>query len=117
MKNKLVQSVKATISSIIVALLIAGLLLFGIKLFLGRKIGDVFTLVNKVSITTDTKAEPVQTTISTDENTETTTIKNYPEYGTQYGTIEIDKINVKLPIYYGDTLEILKKGVGHSSGS
>ena len=117
MKNKVVQSVKATISSIIVALLIAGLLLFGIKLFLGRKIGDVFTLVNKVSITTDTKAEPVQTTISTDENTETTTIKNYPEYGTEYGTIEIDKINVKLPIYYGDTLEILKKGVGHSSGS
>ena len=54
MKNKLVQSVKATISSIIVALLIAGLLLLGIKLFLGRKIGDVFTLVNKVSITTDT---------------------------------------------------------------
>ena len=74
MKNKLVQSVKATISSIIVALLIAGLLLFGIKLFLGRKIGDIFTLVNKVSITSDTKAVPVQTTISTDENTDTTTI-------------------------------------------
>ena len=117
MKNKLVQSVKATISSIIVALLIAVVLLLSIKLFLGRKIDEIFTLINKVSITTAEKAEPVQTTISTDSDTETTTIKNYPEYGTQYATIKIDKIDVNLPVYYGDTLEILKKGVGHSSGS
>ena len=117
MKNKLVQSVKAIINSIIVALLISGLLLLCIKLFLGRKIDEVFTLVNKVSINTDTKAEPAETTISTDTNTDKNTIKNYPEYGTQYATIEIDKIGVNLPVYYGDTLEILKKGVGHSSGS
>ena len=117
MQNKLVQTVKATISSIIVALLITGTLLFGIKLFLGREIEKVFTLVNKVSITTNAKAEPEQTTISTDEETEQTIIKNYPEYGTQYATIEIDKIDVNLPVYFGDTLEILKKGVGHSSGS
>ena len=66
---------------------------------------------------TDTKAEPAETIISTDTNTDKNTIKNYPEYGTQYATIEIDKIGVNLPVYYGDTLEILKKGVGHSSGS
>ena len=117
MKNKLVQSVKATIRSIIVALLISGLLLLFIKLFLGRKIDEIFTLVNKVSIATNEKAEPAQTTISINEENEKKEIKNYPEYGTQYATIEIDKIDVKLPVYYGDTLEILKKGVGHSSGS
>ena len=117
MNNKLVQSVKATISSIIVALLIAGLLLFGIKLFLGRKIDEVFTLVNKVSVTTATNTEPAQTTIKKDIDTEKNTIKNYPTYGTQYATIQIDKIDVNLPVYFGDTLEILKKGVGHSSGS
>lgn len=113
MQNKLVQTVKATISSIIVALLITGILLFGIKLFLGREIEKVFTLVNKVSITTNAKAEPEQTVISEEKQT----LKNYPEYGTQYATIEIDKIDVNLPVYFGDTLEILKKGVGHSSGS
>ena len=117
MKNKLVQSVKATINSIIVALLISGLLLLCIKLFLGRKIDEIFTLVNKVSIATNEKAEHSQTTISIDEESKKTIIRNYPEYGTQYATIEIDKINVNLPVYYGDTLEILKKGVGHSSGS
>ena len=113
MKNRLVQTVKATISSIIVAVLITVLLLVGIKLFLGREIEKVFTLVNKVSITTSAKAEPEQTIISEEKQT----LQNYPEYGTQYATIEIDKIDVNLPVYFGDTLEILKKGVGHSSGS
>ena len=117
MKNKLVQSVKATISSIIVALLITGMMLLGIKLFLGREIDNIFTLANKVSIATNNQGEQAATVISTDNENEKATIKNYPEYGTQYATIEIDKIGVNLPVYYGDTLDILKKGVGHSSGS
>lgn len=113
MQNNLVQSIKATISSIIVALLITLILILGIKLFLGREIETIFTLVNKVSITTNREVEPKEIIISEEKQT----LQNYPEYGTQYGTIEIEKINITLPIYYGDTLEILKKGVGHSSGS
>ena len=50
-------------------------------------------------------------------NEEKNTLENYPEYGTKYGTIEIEKIDLELPIYFGDTLEILKNGIGHSSGS
>ena len=93
------------------------LLLLAIKLFLGRKIDNIFTLANKVSIATNNQGEQAAPVISTDNENEKTTIKNYPEYGTQYATIEIDKIGVNLPVYYGDTLDILKKGVGHSSGS
>ena len=111
--NKLVQSVKATINSIIVAFLITGLLILVIDLFLGQEIREVFSLVNKVSITIDENKEPIETTISEENNT----LINYPEYGTKYATIEIPKIDVNLPVYFGDTLEILKKGVGHSSGS
>ena len=44
-------------------------------------------------------------------------MQNYPEYGTQYATLEIPRLNLNVPVYFGDTLEILKKGVGHSSGS
>lgn len=113
MKNKLAQALKATISSIIVALFITGLLTFAINLFLGQEIGKIFSLVNKVSITIDENRKQEETII----NEENKSLENYPEYGTKYGTIEIDKINVNLPIYFGDTLEILKKGVGHSSGS
>ena len=113
MQNKLLQTLKATISSIIVALFITGLLILVINLFFGQEIGEIFSLVNKVSITIDENKEPVETTISEEENK----LINYPEYGTQYATIQIDKIDVNLPVYFGDTLEILKKGVGHSSGS
>lgn len=113
MQNKLVQAIKATISSIIVALFITGLLILVINLFFGQEIGEMFSLVNKVSITIDENKQPIETIINEEKNT----LENYPEYGTKYGTLEIDKINVSLPIYFGDTLEILKKGVGHSSGS
>ena len=113
MHNKLLQTLKATISSIIVALFITGLLILVINLFFGQEIGEIFSLVNKVSITIDENKEVAETTISEEENK----LINYPEYGTQYATIQIDKIDVNLPVYFGDTLEILKKGVGHSSGS
>ena len=110
--NKLGQAVKATISSIIVALIITGLLILVINLFLGQEIGEIFSLVNKVSITIDENKTQEATTIG-----EQNKLKNYPEYGTKYATIEIEKIDASLPVYFGDTLEILKKGVGHSSGS
>lgn len=113
MQNKLVQGIKATISSIIVALFITGLLILVIYLFFGQEIGETFSLVNKVSITIDENKKQEETTINEEKNT----LEHYPEYGTKYATITIDKIDVELPVYFGDTLDILKKGVGHSSGS
>ena len=69
------------------------------------------SLISKVSIGVSDSSEVVNTVIDDKK------IKNYPEYGTKYATIKIPKIDVELPVYYGDTLDILKKGVGHSSGS
>ena len=103
--------IKATIIDVIVALFITVIVIGGIYLFWGPEIDENISIINKVSIDLDNKKEEV-TTINTDN-----VIENYPEYGTQYATIEIPKINVNLPVYFGDTLEILKKGVGHSSGS
>ncbi|MCI8273215.1 MAG: class D sortase [Clostridia bacterium] len=113
MQNKLLQLVKATITSIIVALLITMLLIFAINLFLGQEIEATISLVNKVSITINDNKPQEEAVL----NQETSRLVNYPEYGTKYATIEINKIGVNLPVYFGDTLEILKKGVGHSSGS
>lgn len=113
MQNRLLETVKATISSIIVALLITGILILGINLFFGQKIEEIILLANKVSISTQAKNEIKETSINVEEQV----LINYPEYGSKYGTLKIDKINVDLPVYFGDTLEILKNGVGHSSGS
>lgn len=105
--------IKVTIIDLIVALFIVLIIFTVIYLCYGKEISNLIELVNQIAL----KVE------NTDENKEieidkiTSKLINYPEYGTQYATIEIPKINVNLPIYFGDTLEILKKGVGHSSGS
>ena len=105
---------KTTIQILIISILITCCIILGIKLMWGEKIDTALILANKVAITTNEKANQEQTTTISEEKK---SLENYPEYGTQYATIEIDKIDVNLPVYYGDTLEILKKGVGHSSGS
>ena len=105
------NTIKATIINVIVALLITISIIACIYLFCGARINEAISLVNKVSV--DIENKKVEETTINNENK----IENYPEYGTQYATIEIPKIDVNLPVYFGDTLEILKNGVGHSSGS
>lgn len=109
----MVKVLKATIIDLIVAFLIIVILMGGINLLYGQKVKEAFSLINKVSIDIENKQEVGKTEINIEEKK----LINYPEYGTQYATIEIPKIDVNLPVYFGDTLEILKKGVGHSSGS
>lgn len=112
MHNKFIKkTIKATIISIIVALLITIGLILCIKLFVGAQIENIISLANLVTI--ETNQEQKETSI----NTENKIMQDYPKYGTQYATIEIPRIDVNLPVYFGDTLEILKKGVGHDSGS
>ncbi len=114
MHNKrIIQASKATISVIIVALLLVGIIFFATYLFFGQEIDTAVLLLNTVSVNLNENKEQVPTIL----NEEKQTLENYPEYGTQYATIEIPRINANLPVYFGDTLEILKKGVGHSSGS
>lgn len=104
--------IKATIIDVIVAFLILILIIFSIYMCLGQAIEENIQLINQVAIKVENTAEQKEM-----EMNENNRLENYPEYGTQYATIEISKIDVDLPVYYGDTLEILKKGVGHSSGS
>ena len=111
MPKFIVKTLKATIIYVIVALFITALIILIGKLFCGAKIEETISLVSKVAI--DLEQKDVEPTELSEDNK----IKNYPEYGSKYATIEIPKIDVNLPVYFGDTLEILKNGVGHSSGS
>ena len=107
----LAMTIKATIKYLIVALLITIVIVMGIYLLFGQEVNETLSIASKVAIDIENK-KVEETTMSEDNK-----IQNYPEYGTQYATIEIPRINVNLPGYFGDTLEVLKKGVGHSSGS
>ena len=107
----LAMTIKATIKYLIVALLIIIVIVMGIYLLFGQEVNETLSIASKVAI--DLENKKVEETTITEDNK----IQNYPEYGTQYATIEIPRINVNLPVYFGDTLEVLKNGVGHSSGS
>lgn len=98
---------------LITAIIITACIMAGIKLLFGKKIETILILANKVSVSSNQDKIQEKTII----NEEKKSLENYPEYGTQYATIEIPRIDAELPVYFGDTLEILKKGVGHSSGS
>ena len=112
LSNIVVKTCKATIIDLIVALLITVVIVGTIYLLFGQEVNETFSIVSKVSIDVENKKEAQPITISDDNK-----LQNYPEYGTQYATLEIPRLNLNVPVYFGDTLEILKKGVGHSSGS
>ena len=106
------ELLKATIKVIIVALLFAVFLVLAIHVALKNEIKQAISFIDLISVD-ESKYEQQEMVI--DENTKK--IKEYPEYGTQYATIKIDKIDKELPVYFGDDLNTLKKGVGHSTGS
>lgn len=114
-KNKTKYVIIANLYSIVIAIIIIIFILGMIKILFGTQIETAFMVANKVSINVDSNKD--NTNQETKIDTEKKTLENYPEYGTQYATIEIPRIDANLPVYFGDTLEILKKGVGHSSGS
>lgn len=108
------KTIKATIISIIVALFVTIAIIVCVNIFAGAQIEQTITLANRVAIDIkqETETEFKETTINENQK-----LASYPDYGSKYATIEIPQIGVDLPVYFGDTLEILKNGVGHSSGS
>ena len=106
------QIIEATIIDVIVASIIVIAIIITTKILFGKQIKKAIEVVDMVSIKTDNSIIPE---IKFDQ--EKSTITNYPEYGSRYGNIKIESLDISLPLYYGDKLSILKNGIGQSSGS
>ena len=104
--------IKATIKNTIVAFAYVAIIILIIAILFGNKISAAISLINTVSIETGEK-----NTQEIKINLKSNMLEEYPEYGTQYGKLIIQDLDVDLPLYFGDTLSILRYGVGHSSGS
>lgn len=102
--------VKATIAKIIVAFLYVFILLLGIYFMFSNQISKAFSIIEMISIETN---KEILSDVKID--LETKNLKEYPEYGTRYGTIKIPSLEIELPLYFGDSLDILKNGIGHSN--
>ncbi len=102
---------KATIIPIIVALLFSGSVVLAANIAFGPQIEKSIALINQMSVKRTDQEEKISF------NEEKKRLEHYPEYGTQYGRVYIDSIGIDLPVYLGDSKEILKLGVGHYDGS
>lgn len=103
---------KATITYIIVALLFVAILLGSIQAIFGNQISTAIALTDMISVQTQDK---VLSEIKF--NSATKRLQKRPEYGTKYATLKIESIGKELPLYFGDNLNILRNGVGQSSGA
>lgn len=78
----------------------------------GEQINDYLSLINMITIA---EKQVEEQEISFDSVKRRLT--NYPKWGSIWATLEIPSINLNVPIYHGDSLDILRYGVGHFSGS
>lgn len=79
-----------------------------------EKLNNYFALASlitdKTSVT-ETEKEP------TKFNFTKKSLTSYPSMGDKWATLKIDEIDLSLPVFQGDTLDILKNGVGHYIGT
>lgn len=110
--NICMKITKATIRHLIVALLLAILFLTIIYGLTRKQVDSTMALIKTISI--NSKKEIVNNIVF---NKEEKKVRNRPEYGTKYADIKIDSLNINLPLYFGDTLSILRNGAGQTSGA
>lgn len=122
LRTKIRNTLRTTISDIIVVLLFLLIIINVVKLFGEAKINEVFSTLNmivinheqqKVNISIEEIANKEEIKIDEEKNR----LTKYPSIGEKYGQIKIESIGVDLPLYFGDSLDILKNGIGHSTWS
>lgn len=112
MLSKIINILKATINSTIVAFVYVGIILGIIAILFSSKISMAISLINTITIKTEDKlASEVKIDLSNNR------LETKPQYGTKYGTLTIEDLGIELPIYYGDDLSILRYGIGHTFGT
>lgn len=112
MHNKAIsQILRTTISDIIVVLLFLLILVNAVYYIGQEKIDYTINTIKLMLIKPEVaeEVEKVEIKVTADKK-----LTHYPYYGEQYGTVKIESIGVDLPLFYGDSLDILKNGIGHS---
>ena len=119
MQNKYVKLLKATIFYVIVAFFIVWMIC-SISIKLGKEkflmATDLIDMVTVNANQDEVQVPPVLQSFEGESNN-AFVLTNCPEYGSQYATLKIESIGVDLPIYYGKTMDLLKKGIGHDNDS
>lgn len=110
--TKTKKVLKVITNSLVVAFFFSAIFVTMYLIFFGNQTRSYVTFLNNISFE---EIIPSNEDVSID--IETKQITNYPGRNTKYGTLEITSVDIKLPIYLGDSYENLSKGIGHYAGS
>ena len=105
---------KDVFEQLVISFFFASLIFVLVYFLFGSQINTYLSLVNMITLTeSDVNIENEKVSF----NAVSKRLNNRPLWGNKFATLEIPDINLVLPVYHGDTLDILKYGVGHFSGS
>ena len=104
MKNKVIS----IIQSLLCCVIYIAIIYVTVMLLAGKYISEANSYIDLIS----TKEGDTQ---NTKLELGTNGLKLRPEYGSTYGRITVPSVSIDLPLYFGNSLEILKDGVGQST--
>jgi len=110
MKYIHIKPLKVGINLLIISFLFACFALLTINILFKNEINMVVSSLNPVSNNNEVIEENAIMKVVGDDSK---LVQNYPQYGQAYGNIKIPSVNLDLPVYYGDSSDILKNGIGH----
>lgn len=106
-------AIKALAINIAISFFFASIFIVAVYFLGDKKINYYVSLINTTAVKGLSNGKEKEITL----NVEAKRLTEYPDYGKKYATLKISAIDLKLPLYYGDTLKILRYGVGHYAGS
>lgn len=105
------NTLKEIATSLAISFIFTALLVIILYFTCYKTINKYASLVNTASV----KLNNTNNIIS--YNSATKRLINYPVYNQEFATLKFDRLNVELPIYHGDSLRLLRNGIGHYAGS
>ena len=110
MSNKISNTIKAAIISLIVAFLFVLVICVIFNLVIKEKFDMAIDLIKIVTVN-EVNAQTVEPEL------EGNILVNYPTYGSKYATLKIESAKIELPVYFGANYTILKSGIAHDERS
>lgn len=112
MRNKVIRIGKEIAEQITISFFVSSIVVLVIFFGLSDKINNALSVLNMITIS---EKQIEQQEVSFDSVKKRLAV--YPLWGTVWATLEIPDIRINIPVYQGDTLDIIQYGAGHFSGS
>lgn len=112
MLKQIIKVIVAIVKQLAIAFFFASFTIYTVSFFMKDKVELAFSLINNFAVAGEI-GEQVEVKFNTIEKR----LLNYPHYGTVFATLIIPDMNFEEKVVHGDDLDIIKKNVGHFSGS